>query len=72
MPSDRAAATLLALQDGATVLVADTHTLKALPEDAVIPSLRDGVCKIASGSDFLERSTPFAGTTLWTLGKRDA
>mmetsp|Transcript_7309 Transcript_7309/g.23043 ORF Transcript_7309/g.23043 Transcript_7309/m.23043 type:complete len:283 (-) Transcript_7309:14-862(-) len=72
VPSDRAAATLLALQDGATVLVADTHTLKALPEDAVIPSLRDGVCKIASGSDFLERSTPFAGTTLWTLGKRDA
>ena len=71
VPSDRAAATLLALEDGATVLYADTHTLKALPADAALPALRAGVCKVASGSDFLARSSPFAGRDLWTLGTRD-
>jgi hypothetical protein len=44
VPSDRAAATLLALEDGATVLYADTHTLKALPSDVNLPQLRTGVC----------------------------
>ena len=47
VPSDRAAATLLALEDGATVFYADTHTLKALPEDVALPQLRTGVCKVA-------------------------
>ena len=70
VPSDRAAATLLALEDGATVLYADTHTLKALPEEVNLPQLRTGVCKISSGADFLEQGSPFAGLNLWTLGKR--
>ena len=70
VPSDRAAATLLALEDGATVLYADTHTLKALPSDVNLPQLRTGVCKISSGADFLEQGSPFAGLNLWTLGKR--
>ena len=70
VPSDRAAATLLALEDGATVLYADTHTLKALPEEVNPPQLRTGVCKISSGADFLEQGSPFAGRNLWTLGKR--
>jgi len=70
VPSDRAAATLLALEDGATVLYADTHTLKALPEEVSLPQLRTGVCKISSGADFLEQGSPFAGRNLWTLGKR--
>ena len=71
VPSERAAATLLALEtDDCTILYADTHTLKALPEDCALPSLRTGVCKISSGADFLEKSTPFAGVALWTLGKR--
>ena len=70
VPSDRAAATLLALEDGATVLYADTHTLKALPSDVNLPQLRTGVCKISSGADFLEQGSPFAGRNLWTLGKR--
>ena len=70
VPSDRAAATLLALEDGATVLYADTHTLKALPSDVNLPQLRTGVCKVASGADFLEQGSPFAGRNLWTLGKR--
>lgn len=72
VPSERAAATMLALEaDACTVLYADTHTLKALPADAALPALRGGVCKVASGSDFLARSSPFAGRDLWTLGKRD-
>jgi len=70
VPSDRAAATLLALEDGATVLYADTHTLKALPSDVNLPQLRTGVCKISSGADFLERSSSLGSTALWTLGKR--
>ena len=70
VPSDRAAATLLALEDGATVLYADTHTLKALPEEVNLPQLRTGVCKVSSGADFLEQGSPFAGMNLWTLGKR--
>ena len=70
VPSDRAAATLLALEDGATVLYADTHTLKALPADASLPHLRTGVSKISSGADFLEKSLTFAGVDLWALGKR--
>ena len=70
VPSDRAAATFLALEDGATVLYADTHTLKALPSDVNLPQLRTGVCKISSGADFLEQGSPFAGLNLWTLGKR--
>ena len=70
VPSDRAAATLLALEDGATVLYADTHTLKALPEEVNLPQLRTGVCKVSSGADFLEQGSPFAGLNLWTLGKR--
>ena len=70
VPSDRAAATLLALEDGATVLYADTHTLKALPEEVNLPQLRTGVCKVASGADFLERSSSLGSTALWTLGKR--
>eukprot|EP00629_Pelagomonadales_sp_RCC1024_P007074 CAMPEP_0119267902 /NCGR_PEP_ID=MMETSP1329-20130426/5869_1 /TAXON_ID=114041 /ORGANISM="Genus nov. species nov., Strain RCC1024" /LENGTH=254 /DNA_ID=CAMNT_0007267845 /DNA_START=98 /DNA_END=859 /DNA_ORIENTATION=- len=41
VPSDRAAATLHALEgEGCTVLYADTHTLKALPADAHLPKLR--------------------------------
>lgn len=71
VPSERAAATMLALaSDECTVLYADTHTLKALPSSAVLPKLRTGVNKVASGSDFLERSSHFAGVDLWTLGKR--
>lgn len=73
VPSERAAATLACLeQDACTVLFADTHTLKALPFDADLPALRTGVCKVASGADFLDRSSPFAGRDLWTLGKRAA
>jgi len=73
VPSERAAATLACLErDACTVLFADTHTLNALPADADLPALRTGVCKVASGADFLDRSAPFAGRHLWTLGKRAA
>ena len=71
VPSERAAATMLALEaDACTVLYADTHTLKALPEEVNLPQLRTGVCKVSSGADFLEQGSPFAGRNLWTLGKR--
>lgn len=70
VPSERAAATLLCLQqDASTVLYADTHTLKALPADADLPALRTGVCKVSSGSTFLAQDAEFAGRSLWTLGK---
>ena len=72
VPSDRAAATLLALEDGATVLYADTHTLKALPEEVNLPS-----CGRASARSE-RRRLPRARVqrrsragTVWTLGKRE-
>ena len=58
-----------ALEEGCTVLYADTHTLKALPAEARLPRLRTGVVKVASGSTFLAQDTSFAGLDLWTLGK---
>ena len=82
-PTQRASVTLDVLEaTGASVLFADSHTLKALPEreGGALPKLRTGVVKIGSGSDFLdvthaviggaERPLEYAGTKLLAMGKR--
>jgi len=63
--------TMAALQDlECTVLFADTHTYKTLPQDAVLPKLRTGVVKIGSGEGFgLADPRRFAGIDLVTVGK---
>ena len=75
----RAEATLATLEEEqCTLLYADTHTLKALHAEqlagavaaADLAALRGGVCKVGSGSDFLDGTLPFAGIELSTLGKR--
>jgi len=74
VPSERAQATFDVLKrENCTLLFADTHTLKALPDanDTTLPSLRGGVCKIGSGSDFLDGETrTYAGAELFTMGKK--
>lgn len=70
VPSERAAATLSCLEsEECTLLMADTHTLKALPEPSSTLKLRGGVCKIGSGATFLEETREYAGVTLNTIGK---
>jgi acyl-CoA synthetase (AMP-forming)/AMP-acid ligase II len=72
VPSDRAAATLKVLNDQkCTLLFADTHTLKALPEPPHDLVLRGGVCKTGSGSDFLEEFKVYGGIKLMTMGKKE-
>ncbi|CAB9522983.1 expressed unknown protein [Seminavis robusta] len=72
VPSERAAATLDVLKEQkCTLMFADTHTLKALPEPPHDLVLRGGVCKIGSGSDFLEESRMYGGAKLMTMGKKE-
>ena len=73
VPSERAEATLQVLEsEQCTLLFADTHTLKAFPdEDDIRPerfSLKGGVCKVGSGSTFLEETVKCGGATFKTLG----
>lgn len=73
VPSERAEATLQVLEsEKCTLIFADTHTLKAFPEDLRPErlSLKGGVCKVGSGSEFLEETVKFAGATLRTLGSK--
>lgn len=72
VPSERAAATFDVLKsEKCTLLFADTHTLRALPDNASSYglNLRGGVCKIGSGSTFLEETREYAGVKLKTMGK---
>jgi acyl-CoA synthetase (AMP-forming)/AMP-acid ligase II len=70
VPSERAAATFQVLEsEKCTLLFADTHTLKALPDDPMKLYLRGGVCKIGSGSTFLEEKRKYGGVSLKTIGK---
>lgn len=73
VPSKRAEATLRVLEsEKCTLLFADKHTLTAFPDnDSIHPermSLRGGVCKIGSGSQYLEETVKWAGATFKTLG----
>lgn len=71
-PSQRAAKTLEYLDAlGCTLLFADTHTHKSLvAQDPVqLRSLRGGVCKVGSGTAFLEGTVDLFGVTLATMGK---
>lgn len=71
VPSERASATLEVLEsEQCTILFADTHTLKALPEPSTTLMLRDGVVKTGSGSTFLEETTKYGGISLKTIGKK--
>ena len=81
VPSQRAGVTLDVLaEQRCSLLVADTHTLKALNGDnmaaalaaADLSALRGGVCKVASGADFLDETVELKGVHLATLGKRAA
>ena len=73
VPSERANATFEVLEsEKCTLLFADTHTLKALPDDPMKLCLRGGVCKIGSGSTFLEETRKYGGVSLKTIGKADA
>jgi hypothetical protein len=73
VPSERALATFEALEhEQCTLLFADTHTIRAMaeydkPERLV---LRGGVCKVGSGSDFLDDTVKFGGVSLKTMGKK--
>ena len=70
-PSPSAEATLQALQDGCTLLYADTHTLEALQEPSFeLPGFRGGLVKVGSG-DAISVSPPrsFAGKLMKTVGK---
>lgn len=72
VPSERAAATLQVLKDEqCTLLFADTHTLKALPDPPHDLPLRGGACKIGSGSTFLEETRKYSGVSLRTVGKKE-
>lgn len=74
VPSERANATLSVLKsEECTILFADTHTLRALPQqrDGMLPYLRGGAVKVGSGSDFLDDQAYYSGTLLKTVGKRD-
>lgn len=72
VPSERAAATLSVLEsEKCTILFADTHTLKALPEPSHRLSLRDGVVKIGSGTAFLSERREYGGVHLKTMGKEE-
>jgi acyl-CoA synthetase (AMP-forming)/AMP-acid ligase II len=75
-PKQRAAATRDVLySSAATLLFADSHTLRglqALPPPR-LPALRGGVCKVGSGSDYLEGVTDTGGASpipLEYAGKR--
>lgn len=74
IPSQRASATYDTLQnENCTLLFADTHTYKALPPNIQphdLKSLRGGVCKVGSGSDFLNETLSLAGVQLRTMGKK--
>ncbi|KAL3784578.1 hypothetical protein ACHAWO_005884 [Cyclotella atomus] len=73
VPSERAGATFEVLEsEKCTLLFADTHTLKALPDDPMKLHLRGGVCKIGSGSTFLEEKRKYGGVSLKTIGKVEA
>ena len=74
VPSERAAATLDVLEsEKCTLLFADTHTLNALPELSLEQeqrlALRGGVCKIGSGSTYLDETREYAKAKLRTIGK---
>lgn len=75
VPSKRAEVTLNALEsEKCTLLFADKHTLNAFPDeddDSFGParlSLRGGVCKMGSGSLYLEEIVKYGGASLKTLG----
>ena len=71
VPSERAKATLQVLKDEkCTLLFADTHTLKALPDPPYDLALRGGVCKIGSGTTFLNETRKYCGVSLRTMGKK--
>ena len=79
VPSQRAETTLNTLvSEKCTLLFADTHTLKALHDEALsealsaadLSNLRGGVCKTGSGSDILSERVDLKGIKLSTLGKR--
>lgn len=70
VPSERATATFDVLEsEKCTLLFADTHTLKALPDKPERLNLRGGICKIGSGSTFLEETRKYGGIKLKTMGK---
>merc|ERR1712039_716356 len=71
-PSQRAQKTLEYLDVlGCTLLYADTHTHKALVEagPGQLKSLRGGICKIGSGTTFLESTAELSGVQLLHIGK---
>lgn len=71
-PSQRAIKTLEYLDAlGCTLLYADTHTHKALIAESPAPlkSLRGGICKVGSGTTFLEGTVELSGVSLHTMGK---
>ena len=85
-PKQRSSVTLDVMRsERATLVFADSHTMRALPAEAPADlSLRGGVCKIGSGSDFLEavksvppppsggeeRSLAYGNATLVAMGKK--
>lgn len=79
IPAERAKVTLDVLAtEKCSLLAADTHTLTALNSDddaavarlgeADLSALRGGVCKVASGAEFLEETVELKGVKLATLG----
>ena len=74
VPAERVQASLDMIKKlGCTLMFADTHTLKALPD--VEPgslTLKGGAVKIGSGADLLAETRDYAGITLQCVGKMSA
>ena len=73
VPSKRAEATLHVLEsEKCTLLFADKHTFKAFSDEDELRikqmPLRGGVCKVGSGSQFLEETVECGGAIFKTLG----
>jgi len=72
-PSQRAQVTLdILASEKCSILFADTHTLKALPDPGSVDlsNLRTGVVKTGSGTTFLKDTVSYGPANLYTLGKK--
>ena len=57
----------------ATLLVGDTHVVKALEQEDAPQQLwlRSGLIKVASGTSFLKGTVSYGGVELMTMGKAE-
>jgi len=74
VPQQRAQVALNAMvETQATLLVGDTHVVKALEQEDAPQQLwlRSGLIKVASGTSFLKGTVSYGGVELMTMGKAE-